>query len=111
MALVPLVGPQAVQNLRYTRCTGAELETAKGGRSSIFSPDTASTTPDITTPTSFSRSAETISMVLKVAPPLIISEPQIDYFIESVHDVVAIMHSSGTFWSDAIKPGQRAISA
>jgi ornithine--oxo-acid transaminase len=50
-------------------------------------------------------------MVLKVAPPLIVSEQQIDYFIESVRDVVAIMHSSGTFWSDAIKLGRRAISA
>jgi ornithine--oxo-acid transaminase len=50
-------------------------------------------------------------MVLKVAPPLIISEQQLDYFVESVRDVVAIMHSSGTFWSDAIKLGRRAISA
>jgi ornithine--oxo-acid transaminase len=50
-------------------------------------------------------------MVLKVAPPLIISEQQIDYFVDSVLDVVAIMHSSGTFWSDAIKLGRRAISA
>jgi ornithine--oxo-acid transaminase len=50
-------------------------------------------------------------MVLKVAPPLIVSDQQIDYFVESVRDVVAIMHSSGTFWSDAIKLGRRAISA
>ncbi|MBN9614588.1 MAG: aspartate aminotransferase family protein [Acidobacteriales bacterium 59-55] len=49
-------------------------------------------------------------MVLKVAPPLIISERQIDYFIKSINDVVAMMHSSGTFWSDAIKLGRCAVS-
>ena len=50
-------------------------------------------------------------MVLKVAPPLIVSERQIDYFVESISDVMAMMHSSGTFWSDAIKLGRRAVSA
>lgn len=49
-------------------------------------------------------------MVLKVAPPLIVSERQIDYFVESISDVMAMMHSSGTFWSDAIKLGRRAVS-
>ncbi len=50
-------------------------------------------------------------MVLKVAPPLVVTPKQIDYFIESVHDVIESMHSSGNFWSDAIKLGRRAISA
>lgn len=50
-------------------------------------------------------------MVLKVAPPLIVSEQQIDYFVEAARDVVRSMHSSGTFWSDAIQLGRRALSA
>ena len=50
-------------------------------------------------------------MVLKVAPPLIVSESQIDYFVQSVREVVHSMHSSSAFWSDAIKLGRRALSA
>ncbi len=48
-------------------------------------------------------------MVLKVAPPLVVTASQIDYFVESLRDVVESMHSSGTFWSDAIKLGRRAV--
>lgn len=50
-------------------------------------------------------------MVLKVTPPLIVSERQIDYFVESLSEVMSMMHSSGSFWSDAIKLGRRAVSA
>ncbi len=41
--------------------------------------------------------------VLKAAPPLVVTEAQLDYFIDSIHDVVHAMHSSGTFWSDALQ--------
>ncbi len=33
-------------------------------------------------------------MVLKVAPPLLANEQQIDYFVEAVRDVVEMMHTS-----------------
>lgn len=46
--------------------------------------------------------------VLKVAPPLIVSEAQIDYFVESIHDVIRTVHSSGAFWSDALQLVRRA---
>lgn len=36
---------------------------------------------------------------------------QIDYFVESISNVMSMMHSSGSFWSDAIKLGRRAVSA
>jgi ornithine--oxo-acid transaminase len=40
--------------------------------------------------------------VLKVAPPLVVSEPQIDEFIDAVERVVDDMHSSLAFWADAL---------
>lgn len=49
-------------------------------------------------------------MVLKVAPPLMVSESQLDYCVESIRDVVATMHSSNSFWSDALSLGRRALS-
>ena len=49
-------------------------------------------------------------MVLKAAPPLVVSEQQIEAFVEGISDVVSMMHSSATFWSDAIKLGRRAVS-
>ncbi|HEX4021715.1 MAG TPA: aspartate aminotransferase family protein [Acidobacteriaceae bacterium] len=50
-------------------------------------------------------------MVLKVAPPLVISERQMNSCIEAIRDVIETMHSSGAFWSDALKLGRRAMSA
>ncbi len=50
-------------------------------------------------------------MVLKAAPPLVVSEQQIEAFVEGIRDVVSMMHSSSTFWSDAIKLGRRAMSS
>jgi ornithine--oxo-acid transaminase len=48
-------------------------------------------------------------MVLKVAPPLIIEEQDIDEFVEKVTGVVEIMHSSASFWTDALGIARRAI--
>ena len=50
-------------------------------------------------------------MVLKAAPPLVVSEQQIEAFVEGITDVVSMMHSSTTFWSDAMKLGRRAMSS
>lgn len=49
-------------------------------------------------------------MVLKVAPPLIISESQIESCITSIRDVVETVHFSSAFWSDALALGRRAMS-
>ncbi len=49
-------------------------------------------------------------MVLKVAPPLIASEAQLTYCINAIHEVVETMHTSASFWSDALKLGRRAMS-
>ena len=40
--------------------------------------------------------------VLKVAPPLVVSEAQIDTFVDAAERVVEDMHSSLAFWSDAL---------
>ncbi len=50
-------------------------------------------------------------MVLKVAPPLMVEEAQLDYILDSIRDVVATVHSSGAFWTDALSLGRRAMAA
>ena len=50
-------------------------------------------------------------MVLKIAPPLIASELQISAAVEAVREVVDFMHSSSSFWTEAIKIGRRALSS
>jgi ornithine--oxo-acid transaminase len=49
-------------------------------------------------------------MVLKAAPPLTVSEAQINRFTEAVRDVMDVVHSSATFWRDALSLAQRAIN-
>jgi ornithine--oxo-acid transaminase len=49
-------------------------------------------------------------MVLKAAPPLIVSEEQIDYFVEAARKVMEIVHSSASFWRDALRLAQRALN-
>ena len=41
-------------------------------------------------------------MVLKVAPPLIVSEEQLDRFVAAARSVVDLMHNSSSFWTDAL---------
>ena len=49
-------------------------------------------------------------MVLKVAPPLVVSEAQLGYCVESIRSVVETVHSSKVFWIDALNLGRRAMS-
>jgi ornithine--oxo-acid transaminase len=48
-------------------------------------------------------------MVLKAAPPLVVTDDQIDAFVSAIHNVVDEMHSSGTFWSEALEMARRLI--
>jgi ornithine--oxo-acid transaminase len=48
-------------------------------------------------------------MVLKVSPPLVVREREIDEFVHAAASVVEMMHSSGTFWSEALGLARRAI--
>jgi len=47
-------------------------------------------------------------MVLKVAPPLVVTDAQLDAFVLAVRDVVALAHSPGAFWSEALGLARRA---
>lgn len=41
-------------------------------------------------------------MVLKVAPPLVISEEQLDRFVVAARAIVELMHTSSSFWTEAL---------
>ena len=48
-------------------------------------------------------------MVLKVAPPLVVSDSEMEEFISAVQQVVDSAHSSTAFWSEALGLARRAI--
>jgi len=48
-------------------------------------------------------------MVLKVAPPLVVTYDQIDAFVAAIRDVVGLANSPGTFWSEALGLARRAL--
>lgn len=48
-------------------------------------------------------------MVLKAAPPLIVTEQQIDEFVVAFTKVVELAHSSSAFWSEALGLARRAV--
>lgn len=49
-------------------------------------------------------------MVLKVAPPLTVSDTQLDHIVESIRDVVETIHASTSFWTDALQLARRAMA-
>jgi len=49
-------------------------------------------------------------MVLKVAPALVVTEEQIDQFVDALEAVVKLMHTSTSFWTEAIGMARRVIN-
>ena len=49
-------------------------------------------------------------MVLKVAPPLMVTAPQIAEFVSAVREVVEAAHRPGPFWSEALGLARRAVA-
>ena len=47
-------------------------------------------------------------MVLKAAPPLVVSEGQLDEFVAALRDVVELADSSAAFWTEALGLAKRA---
>jgi ornithine--oxo-acid transaminase len=47
-------------------------------------------------------------MVLKVAPPLVVTRDQMDAFVDAVRNVVELANSPGSFWSEALGLAKRA---
>ncbi|MDD5544211.1 MAG: aspartate aminotransferase family protein [Acidobacteriia bacterium] len=49
-------------------------------------------------------------LVLKIAPPLMVSDAQVDEFVSKTAEVVDAIHSSNAFWSDALSLARRAVN-
>jgi ornithine--oxo-acid transaminase len=47
-------------------------------------------------------------MVLKAAPPLGVTGDQVDHFVDALGAVVELMHSSPSFWTEALGLARRA---
>jgi ornithine--oxo-acid transaminase len=48
-------------------------------------------------------------MVLKIAPPLTATDSQLGDFVEAIGYVADIMHSSASFWSEALQIAGRVM--
>jgi ornithine--oxo-acid transaminase len=49
-------------------------------------------------------------MVLKVAPPLIVTEDQLEKFVGALGEVVYLMHTSASFWTEALGLARRVMN-
>jgi len=49
-------------------------------------------------------------MVLKAAPPLVVESQQIAYFVDAIERVVGSVHSSNTFWGEALGLAKGAVN-
>jgi ornithine--oxo-acid transaminase len=49
-------------------------------------------------------------MVLKVAPPLVVTSSQIAEFVSAVRNVVDLAHHPGSFWSESLGLARRALA-
>jgi len=47
-------------------------------------------------------------LVLKVAPPLVVTEEQIDEFVNAIRETVDLAHNSAGFWTEAVGLARRA---
>jgi len=50
-------------------------------------------------------------MVLKVAPPLVASDAQLDRYVDAIGQVVELMHGSGGFWSEGLQLVRRVVTS
>jgi hypothetical protein len=49
-------------------------------------------------------------MVLKAAPPLMVTAQQIEDFVTAIHKVIEDAHSSPGFWSEALWMARRVVN-
>ncbi|MDP9112334.1 MAG: aspartate aminotransferase family protein [Acidobacteriota bacterium] len=49
-------------------------------------------------------------MVLKAAPPLVVEERQIDEFVRAMTAVAELMHTSASFWTEALSLARRVVN-
>jgi ornithine--oxo-acid transaminase len=48
-------------------------------------------------------------MVLKISPPLMIQDVHLDRFVSAIEQIVNLMHTSSSFWSEALGLAQRVV--
>jgi ornithine--oxo-acid transaminase len=49
-------------------------------------------------------------MVLKVAPPLVVTKAQIDEFVTSMAEILEMIHTKASFWAEALQLARRAVN-
>jgi ornithine--oxo-acid transaminase len=49
-------------------------------------------------------------LTLKVSPPLVVTDAQIDHYVSAIAAVVDLMHNSPSFWSEALGIGRRVLA-
>jgi ornithine--oxo-acid transaminase len=49
-------------------------------------------------------------MVLKAAPPLVVEERQVDEFVRAMAAVAELMHTSASFWTEALSLARRVVN-
>ena len=50
------------------------------------------------------------SSVRSNPPPLTVTEDQVEQFVQSMREVVELIHGSGSFWADAIGLARRVVT-
>jgi ornithine--oxo-acid transaminase len=50
-------------------------------------------------------------MALKVAPPLVVDDAQLERYVAAIGDLVHSLHSSKSFWAEALGVGRRALAS
>jgi ornithine--oxo-acid transaminase len=49
-------------------------------------------------------------MVLKVAPPLVVTKGEIDEFVTSMGEILEMIHTKASFWMEALQLARRAVN-
>jgi len=49
-------------------------------------------------------------MVLKAAPPLMVTSEQLDEYVDAIRDVVEMAQNSPAFWTEALAMMRRAVN-
>jgi ornithine--oxo-acid transaminase len=50
-------------------------------------------------------------MTLKIAPPLIVENERLDRYVTALRQVVELMHTSTTFWTEALGIARRVVTS
>lgn len=103
-------------NVEYERCVGCELFTKDGRRILDFLSGHCVHNTDHNHPAVIQALKDKLDksgnnfMVLKAAPPLVVSEAQLDKFVAAIRDVVELADSFASFSTEALALARRAVN-